>query len=417
MTRPTFVTVGAGQSAAVAARNLRRSGFDGRIVLIGDEPHAPYQRPPLSKDFLAGADQEESLWILPEKWRSDNDIELVTGRTVTRLDTAAGTVEFDGHTALSADSVLIATGGSPRRLPVPGPRPDLVHYLRTLDDARGLAPHLAPGRRLAVIGAGFIGLEIAATATAAGAAVTVLEAADVPLARVIGHDMGALVAALHRDSGVDLRLATAVSAMRTTDSHVVIEIDRSTTPLEFDAVVIGIGITPNVAVATASGLAVDDGILVDELGRTAVPGVYAAGDVARRYSPRAGRRIRLEHFDNASRQGVAVAGAILGREAVSDDPHWFWSDQFGRNMQFTGAATGTAVIRGDRAALDFTAFFFDGPVLCGAFSVDRGEDISVARELLGRRFDAAVLGDEDIDLWDLAYPDSDDELQTLEVRA
>ena len=168
MTRPTFVTIGAGQTAAVAARNLRRHGFDGRIVLIGDEPHAPYQRPPLSKEFLAGTDTEDSLWILPEKWRSDHEVELLTGVTVTKVDTATRTVEVDGQAPITADAVLFATGGSPRRLPVPGPRPDLVHYLRTLDDAKGLAPLLVRDARLAIIGAGFIGLELAATAAAAG---------------------------------------------------------------------------------------------------------------------------------------------------------------------------------------------------------------------------------------------------------
>ncbi|CAN3127362.1 NAD(P)/FAD-dependent oxidoreductase [Mycobacterium sp. smrl_JER01] len=416
MTRPTFVTIGAGQTAAVAARNLRRGGFDGRIVLIGDEPYAPYQRPPLSKEFLAGADTEEALWILPEAWRAANDVELVTGATVVRVDTTTRSVEFDGRAPLYADAVLFATGGSPRRLPVPGPRPDLVHHLRTLDDARRLAPHLTPGRRLAVIGAGFIGLEVAATAAAAGVSVTVLEAARIPLSAVLGPQMGTLVSALHRDNGVDLRAGAAVAAIRTTDDHVLIDIAGGAAPLESDAVLIGIGITPNVAAAAASGLQVDDGIVVDAAGRTSVAGVYAAGDVARRYSARSGRHVRVEHFDNASRQGVAVAGAMLGRDTVNDDPHWFWTDQFDRNMQFLGTASDAPVIRGDQDGLDFTAFFFDEAVLCGAFSVERGEDISVARELLGRTVDPAVLRDEDADLWDLAYAD-DDELMTQEVRA
>lgn len=406
MTRLTYVTVGAGQTAAVAARNLRRHGFDGRILLIGDEPYAPYQRPPLSKEFLAGTDTEDSLWILPEKWRRDNDVELVTGVTVSRVDTATRTVELVGHPAITADAVLFATGGSPRLLPVPGPRPDLVHYLRTLDDAKRLAPLLIPGRRLAIIGAGFIGLELAATAAAAGVAVTVLETAAVPLARAIGIDMGSWLTRLHRDNGVDLRTATQVTDMRTAANGVLIGGD------EFDAVVIGIGITPNVIAAAASRLAVDDGIVVDAAGRTRVPNVYAAGDVARRYSPRVGRHVRVEHFDNASRQGVAVAGAMLGRNAISDDPHWFWSDQFGHNLQCIGTVRGEPVIRGDREGFDFTAFYFEGPVLCGAFAVERGEDIAVARELLGRVVDVATLRDDDADLWDLAY---DREFETEEV--
>lgn len=404
MSRPTYVTVGAGQTAAVAARNLRRRGFDGRIVLIGDEPYAPYQRPPLSKEFLAGTDPEDSLWILTDKWVADNDVEIVTGATVTRIDTASSTVEFDDRPAMAADAVLLATGGSPRTLPVPGPRPDLVHYLRTLDDAKGLATRLVPGRRLAIIGAGFIGLEIAATAAAAGVDVTVLEAAPVPLARILGTGMGSVVTQLHRDNEVDIRTGTAISDLRTTADAVLID------GQQFDAVVIGIGITPNVTVAANSGLEINDGIVVDALGRTAVPNVYAAGDVAQRYSTRAGRHVRVEHFDNASRQGVAVANAMLGRDAHNDDPHWFWSDQFGRNMQFVGAAQGDPVIRGDRDGLDFTAFYFDGPTLCGAFTVERGEDISAVRELLGRDLDPAALRDEDTDLWELAYGDETEEV-------
>jgi len=402
VTRPTYVTIGAGQTAAVAARNLRRGGFDGRIVLVGDEPYAPYQRPPLSKEFLAGTENEDSLWILPPTWVADNDVEILTGAEVTRVDPGSGAVEFEDRAPIAADAVLFATGGTPRALPVPGPRPDLVHYLRTLDDAKRLAPMLTPGRRLAVIGAGFIGLEIAATAAASGVAVTVLEAAQVPLARVIGAEMGALMTRLHRDNGVDLRVGTAVSSVRTTPDAVVID------GHEFDALVIGIGITPNVAPAVASGLAVDDGIIVDAVGRTAIPNIYAAGDVARRYSPRAGRHVRVEHFDNASRQGVAVANAMAGRDVISDDPHWFWSDQFGRNLQFIGTAHGEPVIRGDHDAMDFTGFYFDGNVLCGAFTVERGEDISVARELLGREIDAATLRDEGADLWDLAYGEDEE---------
>lgn len=398
----THVLIGAGQTSAVAARNLRRHGFDGRIVIVGDEPYAPYQRPPLSKEFLTGAEGEDSLWILPEKWRTANDVELLTGVTVTRVDTGTRTVEFEDHNPIVADAVLLATGGSPRRLTVPGPRPDLVHYLRTLDDAKRLAAVLHTGARLAIIGAGFIGLELAATASAAGVAVTVLETAPVPLARSIGAEMGALVTQWHRANGIDIRTGAAVTDVRTTADAVLIGDE------EYDALVIGIGITPNTDVATASGLATEDGILVDAAGRTAVPNIYAAGDVARRFSDRAGRHIRVEHFDNASRQGVAVAGAMLGRDAINDDPHWFWSDQFGRNIQCLGVVAGTPVIRGDRDALDFTAFYFDGPTLCGALSIERGEDISVARELLGRDVEARVFGDEDVDLWDLAYDDIDD---------
>ncbi|OBC09193.1 pyridine nucleotide-disulfide oxidoreductase [Mycobacterium sp. 852013-50091_SCH5140682] len=400
MTSRTFVTVGAGQTAAVAARTLRRRGFDGRIVLIGDEPHAPYQRPPLSKEFLSGADTSDSLDILPPQWRADNGIELVTGTAVARVDAASGRVELAGGPAIEADAVLFATGGRPRRLSVPGPRPDLVHYLRTVDEAVRLRAALVPGRRLAIIGAGFIGLEIAATASTLGVDVTVLEAAAVPLAGVVGPRVGAEIARVHRDRGVSVRAGVAVDALHTTADGVVITCSDGTS-VDADAVVVGIGIAPNTAVAAASGLAVDHGIVVDAQGRASIPNVYAAGDVASRYSARAGRHARHEHFDNANRQGAAVANAMLGREAVNDDAPWFWSDQFDHNLQLLGAATSELVVRGDVDAFDFTAFYLDGDVLRGVFTVDRGEDVMVGRELLGRSIARALLQDEDTDLWEL----------------
>jgi 3-phenylpropionate/trans-cinnamate dioxygenase ferredoxin reductase subunit len=399
MTGRTFVTVGAGQTAAVAARTLRRRGFEGRIVLIGDEPYAPYQRPPLSKEFLSGTDTLDSLMLLPEAWLAKNDVEIITGAEVMRVDPVSRSVELDGRPPILADAVLFATGGRPRTLPVPGPRPDLVHYLRTIEDAQRLRAALRPGQRVVLVGAGFIGLEIASTAIALGVEVTVLEAAEVPLGRIVGPSIGAVVAGLHREAGVDVRAGTVVSALRTTKGGVVVEFEDAPA-LAADLVVVGIGITPNVAIAAASGVHVDDGIVVDAQGRTSIPNVYAAGDVARRYSDRVGRHVRVEHFDNANKQGAAAANAMLGRDAVSDEPNWFWSDQFGRNIQFVGTAstTGEVVIRGDLEGLDFTAFYLDGGIVSGAFTMDRGEDVMATRELLGRGVDTAMLVDESTDL-------------------
>ncbi|MBU8809396.1 FAD-dependent oxidoreductase [Mycolicibacterium goodii] len=400
MTDRTFVTVGAGQTAAVAARTLRRRGFDGRIILIGDEPHPPYQRPPLSKEYLSGAGASDDLWILPEQWCADNNVEIRTGTEVTRVDTATGTVELSGQAPIRADAVLFATGGRPRRLPVPGPRPDLVHHLRTLDDAARLHEALTPGCRLGIIGAGFIGLEIAATALGLGSSVTVLEAAAVPLGAVLGPRIGTEIGRLHRANGVQLHTGVAVDGLRTDADGVVVSTGAQ--DMRFDAVVIGIGITPNTAVAEASGIAVDDGIVVDVQGRASVPNVYAAGDVARRFSERAARHVRVEHFDNANRQGAAVANAMLGRDAVNDDAPWFWSDQYEHNLQLLGAATGDLVIRGDVEDSEFTAFYIDtDDTLRGVFTVNRGEDVMVGRELLGRRIPRAVLEDDEADLWEL----------------
>jgi 3-phenylpropionate/trans-cinnamate dioxygenase ferredoxin reductase component len=398
----TFVAIGAGQTAAVAARTLRRRGFDGRIVLVGDEPHAPYQRPPLSKEFLAGSDTRASLDLLPAGWLADNDVEIITGTEVTRVDVHTRCVALAGHKAIPADSVLFATGGRPRTIPAAGPRPDLIHTLRTIDDAQRLRQALRPGSRVVLIGAGFVGLEIAATATRLGIEVTVVEAAAVPLGSVIGERLGVECARMHRDHGVDIRANAAVSTVRTTAEEVIVEFGDGP-PLTADAAVVGIGITPNTAAAAASGLHTDDGIIVDAQGRTAIPNVYAAGDVARRRSERAGRHVRVEHFDNANKQGAAVANAIVGRDGICDDASWFWSDQYDHNIQFLGTASASdeLVMRGSIDERDFTAFHLDGDMLCGAFTIDRGEDIMVTRELLGRRVNAALLADEDFDLWDL----------------
>jgi 3-phenylpropionate/trans-cinnamate dioxygenase ferredoxin reductase subunit len=214
--------------------------------------------------------------------------------------------------------------------------------------------------------------------------------------------MGAECARIHRDRGIDLRTNVTVRSLRTTNDQVVIELDGGP-PLEADVVVVGVGIVLNTSVAAEAGLHVDDGIVVDAQGRTSIPNVFAAGDVARRYSARAGGHVRFEHFDNANKQGAAVANAMLGRDAVSDEPSWFWSDQFEHNIQFLGTATQTCdlVIRGNLAERDFTAFYVDDGILRAAFAVDRGDDVMVARELLGRPVESMVLADEDTDLWDL----------------
>ncbi|WP_138841430.1 NAD(P)/FAD-dependent oxidoreductase [Rhodococcus pyridinivorans] len=400
MTVRTVVTVGAGQVAAVAARTLRRRGFDGRIVLLGDEQHAPYQRPPLSKEFLAGREGVDSLALLTRKWLDANDIDIRTGVSVQRIDTATRTVEFDGG-EIAADAIVLATGGRPRTLTTTGPRPDLVHYLRTLDDATALAARLTPGSSLAIVGGGFIGLEIAATARSLGVTVTVLEQAEHLLGGILGEQVGRHCAELHHRNGVDLRAGTGVASVTTSDDGV--RIETTTGIVEADAVVVGIGIVPNTDIAAASGLAVDGGIVVDATGRTSVENIYAAGDVAKRFSPREGRHVRVEHFDNANRQAAVVADTIVGRQSLSDDPHWFWSDQYDTNIQFAGSASGTTelVVRGDTDSGEFSVFYLAGDVLTAAFAMDRGEDIMAARELIGRRVDAALLADEDTDLWEM----------------
>ncbi|MFD6060109.1 NAD(P)/FAD-dependent oxidoreductase, partial [Rhodococcus wratislaviensis] len=368
--------------------------------------------PPLSKEFLAGQEDRESLMLLPDAWRDTQNVELLTGTTVTRIDASGGSVELSDGRSLAADAVLVATGGRPRTIPVNGPAPERVHYLRTIDDAERLAAHLRPGVGLVLIGGGFVGLEIAATARTLGADVTVLEADALPLARILGPEMGEVCTRLQRDNGVTVRGGVRVDTVTTRTDGVLIALEGGEV-LQADVVVVGIGIVPNVEVAQASGLAVDGGILVDAQGRTSVPHVYAAGDVAARFSDAAGRHVRVEHFDNASKQGAATANLMLGRVGVVDPAHWFWSDQFGKNIQFTGTARYTdLVLRGSADDGEFTAFYLDSGVVRGAFTLDRGDEISAARELIGRSIAPARLADQDVDLFDLMDED-DEELVTV----
>lgn len=395
-------TVGAGQAAAVAARTLRRSGFEGRIDIIGDERERPYQRPPLSKEYLASGD-DSGLFLLDEEWCHRNDVYLHLGRRAVRIRPADGVVELADGGQVSADAVLVATGGRARRWPaVEGER---VIYLRTLADCDHLRELLRPGLRLIVAGAGFIGSEVAATARGLDATVTMIEAFEVPLQRVLGRTVGQVCSSIHRSHGVELRLGETVESIVEASSEVAV-ITSSGARIEGDALVVGIGIEPNVAVAQRSGLAVDNGVLVNEYCRTGVPNVFAAGDVANHYHPLFGERMRVEHFDNASRQAAVAAKNILGRATVFDDPHWFWSDQYDLNLQYVGHAPrwDELVVRGSIDELDFAAFFLLDGILRAAFAVDRGTEVMAAKQLItcGATVPADVLRDEGTDLAELA---------------
>ncbi|RCW45840.1 3-phenylpropionate/trans-cinnamate dioxygenase ferredoxin reductase subunit [Halopolyspora algeriensis] len=396
----TVVTIGAGQAAAVAARTLRRRGHDGPIVLVGDEKYRPYQRPPLSKEYLSGEQEPEDGFLLDEQWCADHDIELRLGVRAARLDTTQQCVELEDGSRIPGDGILIATGSRARRLP--GVEGDRIVYLRDLDDAARLRGYLQPGSRVVLVGAGFIGSEVASTARSAGADVTMLEQLDVPLEPVLGREMGEVCARLHRDHEVDLRTGEVVESVTETPDGVTVRTRRGTV-VDGDVIVIGIGTVPNIEVAERSGIAVDDhGVLVDEYCRTNIDGVFAAGDITSHWHPLFGRRLRVEHFDNANKQSMAAAKNMLGRTTVFDDPHWFWSDQYDLSLQYAGHAErwDEVVVRGSVEALDFVAFYLDAGVVRAAFSVERGAEMYLAKELIAAqaRADPAKLRDEDIDL-------------------
>lgn len=400
MSSPGFVIIGAGQASAVATRTLRRRGYDGRITIVGDEPERPYQRPPLSKEYLTRAD-ESGLYLLPEDWTEGQNVEIRTGSRATKISASDGSVLLEDGSSVPAEKVLIATGGRARRLP--DADGDRILYLRTKADADALRGRLGPGVRVVVIGAGFIGAEVASSASELGAEVTVLEAAAVPLQRVLGDQLGSACALLHAKAGVDLRVNVKVEAVEQRGDEVVVSTDSGR--LEADLVVVGIGITPNDDIARDSGIDFGNGILVDEYCRTSMENVYAAGDVANHYHPLFDTRMRVEHFDNANKQASAAANNMLGRTTIFDDPHWFWSDQYGSNLQYVGHATPNdrLVIRGNVEDPDWSAFFIGDGIVHAAFAIDRAEDIMVAREVISARVRIApeALADCETDLMEL----------------
>ncbi|MDQ0687360.1 3-phenylpropionate/trans-cinnamate dioxygenase ferredoxin reductase subunit [Streptomyces achromogenes] len=365
-----YVIVGASLAGAKAAQALREEGFDGSLILIGEESERPYERPPLSKGYLMGKDAREQIYVHPPQWYAEHGVDLRLGTAVTALDPAPHEVTLADGSRLGYAELLLATGSSPRRLPVPGADLDGVLYLRTVQDSDRIKDAFSSASRVVVVGAGWIGLETAAAARAAGVEVTVLERAELPLLRVLGREVAQVFADLHRDHGVDLRLGVQVAEL--TGSLGTVDGVRLSdgTRIDADAVIVGVGIVPNTGLAQAAGLQVDNGILTDERLRTSVPGIYAAGDVANAFHPLLDRRIRVEHWANALHQPQTAARAMLGREAAYDRVPYFFSDQYDLGMEYAGYAEpggyDQVVFRGDVGAREFIAFWLArGRVLAG----------------------------------------------------
>ncbi|CAN5209089.1 hypothetical protein BH20ACT24_BH20ACT24_03120 [soil metagenome] len=396
-----FVIVGASLTGGTAAATLRENGFAGPLVLIGAEPNFPYERPPLSKTFLRGETRYEEALVRPEAFYRDNDIETRLGSTVTRIDPAARTVSVAGGDDVAYDRLLIATGARNRRFPIPGRTLDGVYDLRTFPDAARLRAEIAPGRRAVLGGMGFIGSEVAASLRQRGVEVSVVDGGSVPLERVLGPDVGRAIEAMHRDQGVRMTFGDRLAAFEG-EGRVERVVTANGLRLECDFAVVGLGVEPVVDLVAGSGIDVDNGILVDEYSRTNVDGIYAAGDVANHYHPVFGRRLRIEHWQNAARQGRAAALSMLGTGAPYDEIHWFWSDQYDHNLQYAGFHTewDDLVVRGSLEALNFIAFYMKGGRVQASVSLNRGSDLRASMGLI--RAAAAVetgrLRDEAVDL-------------------
>ena len=404
---PRVLIVGGGLAAAKTAEALRAAQFRGPITVLGDEPHRPYERPPLSKAYLLGTAERDSVFVHSASWYADHDVDLRLGATTVALDPAGRKVELADGTGIGYDRLVLATGSSPRALGVPGEDLAGVHRLRRLEDSDGIRAAFARAARVVVVGTGWIGLETAAAARAAGAEVTLLGRAELPLLRVLGPELAAVFADLHRDHGVELRNDVAVTEI-TGRAGVVTGVDLADgTHLDADAVVVGVGAVPNDALARDAGLDVDDGIVVDEHLRTSDPDVFAAGDVANAWNPLLQRRIRVEHWANALNQPVVAAAGILGRDAVYDRLPYFYSDQYDLGMEYVGyVAPGEydeVVVRGDRDAREFVAFWLSGGRVLAGMNVNVWDVVDPIRALVtsGRTVDVARLADPGIPLEDV----------------
>jgi 3-phenylpropionate/trans-cinnamate dioxygenase ferredoxin reductase subunit len=335
-TQPSFVIVGGGMAGAIAAQTLREEAFDGKITMLAQEPNAPYERPPLSKDYLQSKAERDSIFVHPEPWYAEHAVELSLGSAVTSLDPASGTVTTATGERLSYDKLLLATGSKPRHLDVPGADLDGVYYLRNVEDSDRLKIKFAESKRVVIIGAGWIGLETAAAARAAGLDVTLLVSGDLPLEHVLGPEVAPIFDELHRSHGVDLRYRT--TAVELTGRHGAVTGVRLSDSTKIDAnmIIVGVGVAPRTELAAAAGLKIDNGIVVDEHLRTSDPDIFAAGDIAQTYNPRLGRHIRVEHWANARRQGAVAAKAMLDQDAVDVRPSYFFTDQYDLSMEYTG---------------------------------------------------------------------------------
>ena len=401
----TFVIVGASLAGAKAAETLRAEGFDGRLTLIGAEEERPYERPPLSKDYLRGEVGREKVYVHAEDFYAEQSIDLRLGRTAVDVNTSVNELTLDDGERLRYDGLLLTTGAEPRQLRIPGNDLDGVHYLRSVKDSDVLRERLDRGGAVVVVGAGWIGAEVAASARQRGLEVTLIDPNQVPLERVLGIEVGSVYRDIHAGHGIQMRMATGVEAfegdkaverVRTSDGR----------ELECDFVVVGVGVQPRTELAAQAGISVNDGILVDEHLQTSAPAVFAAGDAARAEHPFYGQGIRVEHWANALHQGPAAARNMLGQADAYDRVPYFFSDQYDVGMEYSGFAHNwdRVVFRGDPASGEFIAFWLTGDHVVAGMNVNVWDVTDPIQRLIRERVSVEDqrLADPDIALEELA---------------
>ena len=400
----TFVIAGASLAGAKAAETLREEGFDGRVVLVGAETERPYERPPLSKDYVRG-EADAKPYVHEEGFYGEREIELRTSTRVQSIDLAAAEAVLEGGERVGYERLLLTTGAEPRRLSVPGADLDGVLYLRTIADSEAIRARIDAGGKLVTVGSGWIGSEVAASARQRGCEVTVIERGSLPLERVLGSELGAIYRDIHTDHGVEFVSEATVEAFEWDGKVGAVRIGDGRR-IEADFVVVGVGVAPRIGLAEAAGIGVENGVLTNEQLETSAPGVFAAGDLANQEHPLFGRRIRTEHWANALNQGPAAARNMLGRNQPYDTVPYFFSDQYDVGMEYAGYATDwdEVVFRGDPKGREFIAFWVkDGRVLAG-MNVNVWDVTDQIQELVrsGAPVDRDRLADPDVPLEELA---------------
>ena len=400
----TFVVVGASLAGGTAAATLRKEGFEGRIVLIGEEAQLPYERPPLSKEYLRSESSFEKALVRPAEFYTDNEIETRFGVGVASIDTSDRTL-IAGSERLSYDKLLITTGSRNRHLPIPGIELEEIYELRTVEDADRIRAAASNARKVALVGMGFIGAELAASLRTMGLDVAVVEIFKTPLFRALGEEIGRVMEGIHRDHSVQMFFEDEVLRFEGS-GRVERIVTKHGRKVECDFAVVGVGVEPVTDLVGGSGIETDNGIVVDEFCRTAVDDVFAAGDVTNHYHPVFGRRMRVEHWQNALKQGEAAAKSMLGKGVPYDEVHWIWSDQFEHNLQYAGFAEDwdQKVVRGSLSERDFSMFYVKQGVVTASVGLNRGKDVRQSMRLIKSRtvVDQKRLVDEEVEVRSLA---------------